>query len=260
MCDRWRPALFLLLVAALPAVGQEHPSFDVVSIKHVGDVQSTVIREGNMSRTNMQPLRFGGGSVSCKTTLMTILSDAYQVKSFQVQGPGWMDQDVYEIGARMPDGTSREAARLMLQSMLADRLGLKLRREQKEFAVFALVTIPGSTKLEAATAAPNTFSYRVGMDSLEADPGMPLGALASTLSRAAGRPVLDETGLKGYYKVKLQWNAEPVQPERAGGVIHLGVDSAMLSALPQIGLKVESVRRVLDNLVVEKVSKEPTEN
>jgi uncharacterized protein (TIGR03435 family) len=208
----------------------------------------------------MQPFRYTGGSVSCKTTLMSILTETYQVKSFQVQGPGWLDQEVYEIGARMPDGTSRETARLMLQTMLGDRLGLKLRREQKEFAVFALVTITGSTKLEEVTPTPTTFSYRMGTDSMEADPGMPMIALANTLSRAAGRPVLDETGLRGYYKVKLQWNAEPVQPERTGGVIHIGTDSAMISALPQIGLKLEFVRRLLDNLVVEKVSKEPTEN
>jgi uncharacterized protein (TIGR03435 family) len=260
MCDCWRLTALLLLVAPLNAIAQEQPAFDVVSIKHVGDVQSTVVHEGNSSRTTLQPFRYSGGSVSCKTTLSSILTEAYQVKSFQVQGPGWLEQEVYEIGARMPDGTSRETSRLMLQTMLGDRLGLKLRREQKEFAVFALVTIPGSTKLEEVKPTPTTFGYRMGMDSLEADPGMPLSALASTLSRAAGRPVLDETGLKGFYKVRLQWNAEPIQPERTGGVIHMGTDSAMLSALPQIGLKLESVKRLLDNLVVEKVSKEPTEN
>jgi uncharacterized protein (TIGR03435 family) len=256
---RYLSSCGFVLMGALGGFGQEQSAFDVASVKHVGDVQSTVTREGNMSRTNLIPFRFVGGSVSCKTTLMTILTEAYGVQAFQVQGPAWMEQEVYDIAARMPDGTSRETARLMLQTMLADRMGLKVRREPKEYSVFALVAVPGSNKLETISPAPTSFKYRTGMDSMEADPGMPLAALVNTLSRAAGRPVLDETGLKGYYKVKLHWNAEPVRPVE-GQVIHVGVDPAMLSALPQIGLKVEPVKRTMDSLVVEKVSKEPTEN
>jgi uncharacterized protein (TIGR03435 family) len=97
------------------------------------------------------------------------------------------------------------------------------------------------------------------MDFMEATPGMPISALLFNLTRAAGRPVLDETGLKGFYKVSLHWNAEPVRPE-PGQVIQVGTDPALLSALPQIGLKVEPAKRTLDSLVIEKVNKEPTEN
>jgi uncharacterized protein (TIGR03435 family) len=251
----------LMALAACTAAGQEHPAFDVASVKHVGDVQSNLVQDGNARRSNLRPCRFTGGSVSCKHTLMTVLGEAYQLKPFQIQGPGWLDQEVYEIGARMPEGTSIETGRLMLQTTLADRLGMKLHREQKEFSVFVLVTNPGPVKLEEVPSGQQaSFSYRIGMDYLEATPGMPISALTSTLSRAAGRPVLDETGLKGSYKVKLHWNAEPVDPERRGGVIVMGSDPAILSALPQIGLKVEPAKRTLDNLVIEKVSKEPTEN
>jgi len=47
----------------------------------------------------------------------------------------------------MPEGSGRDAARLMMRTMLADRFGLKLRREPKEFAVYALAAIPGTTRL-----------------------------------------------------------------------------------------------------------------
>jgi len=247
------------LLAAQNAVP---PAFDVLSVKHVGDAASisTSIStgEGTTTYSNRQPVRFVGGSMSCKTTLLGILRAAYELKDYQIQGPDWIDREVYEIGARMPDGTPLSTARRMLQSALADRMGLRVRLEKKEFPVLLLVAIPGTKKLEEVATDAQTFTYNMGMDSMEAIPGMSMRSLAEMLARPAGRPVLDETGLAGIYKVKLQWTEEP--PRADAGVIYLGADRGMISALPQIGLKLEPAKRMLDNLVVEKVSKEPTAN
>jgi len=246
-----------LLTAGLAAA--QTPAFEVVSVKHVGDQQSNAVQTGPGSfRSNMRPFKYTPGTVSCRTTMMSILTEAYQVKDFQIQGPDWIKQEVYELNANMPEGTSKETARLMLQKMLADRFALGLKRDQKEFPVMLLKEIPGTTKLEEVVPAPAQYGYSAGMDHLEANPGMPLSALASNLSRAAGRPVLDETGRKGMFKIKLQWNAEPPRPE--GGVIHVGADTGILSALGQVGLKLEPAKRMMDWLVIEKVEKEPTEN
>jgi uncharacterized protein (TIGR03435 family) len=231
----------------------------VVSLKHVGDVQANMIQEGNGRRTDYRPFRYSGGSVSAKQPLMRILAEAFDLKTFQIHGPGWLDQEVYVIDARMPEGTSRETAHQMLQTMLADRMGLQARRESKEYQVFVLMTIPGSNKLQEITPAPTRFSYRTGTDYLQGEPGMPISSLLFALSQAAGRPVLDESGLKGFYKVSLHWNAEPFRPE-PGAVVHMGTDPALLTALPQIGLKVEPMKRTLDSLVIEKLVKEPSEN
>jgi uncharacterized protein (TIGR03435 family) len=93
---------------------------------------------------------------------------------------------------------------------------------------------------------------------MEAIPGMSMSSFAQMLARPAGRVVLDETRLAGIYKVKLQWTEE--LPRTDGGAIYLSTDRGMISALPQIGLKLEPAKSMLDNLVVEKVSKEPTAN
>lgn len=206
----------------------------------------------------MQPFRFTPGSVSCKLPLQAIVLEAYQVKAFQLQGPDWLNQEVYQFEARMPDGTSREVARQMLQTMMAQRLGLKVRREPKEFPVYVLVVVPGSNKLEEIVPTPQGFSVRFGTGMLEGIPGMPLSSLAGSLQQAAGRPVLDETGKKGYYKIKLQWSSDP--PSAESGVIRMGADPGIVSAISQLGLKLESAKRTFDNIIVEKVSKEPTEN
>jgi uncharacterized protein (TIGR03435 family) len=249
-----------LIALCISGFAQERTMFDVVSLKHVGDVQANMIQEGNSSHTDYRSFRYTPESVSAKEPLIQFLQEAFGLKDFQIQGPAWLTQEIYQLDARMTAGTSREVARQMLQSALADRLGLVVKREQKEYQVFALVKIPGSNKLqEIPTPEPPSFSYSARMDSIEATPGMPISALIFNLTRSAGRPVLDETGLKGFYKVSLHWSAEPIHPE-PGQVIQVGVDPAMLSALPQIGLKVEPARRTLDSLVIEKVNKEPTEN
>jgi uncharacterized protein (TIGR03435 family) len=257
--DRLSMRNVVLLFAAVTAAAQT-PAFDVVSVKHVGDQQSNSVQVGPGSfRTSMRPFKYTPGTVSCRTTLMSMLTEAYQVKQFQIQGPGWLDQEVYELNANMPEGTSKEAARLMLQKMLADRFGMSMKRDQKEFPVMLLKEIPGTNRLEEVVPTPPSFGYSMGMDHLEAKPGMPLSALANHLSQSAGRPVLDETGRKGMYKIKLQWNAEP--PSAApGAVIRLGTDSGILSALSQVGLRLEPAKRMMDWLIIENVGKEPTEN
>lgn len=251
--------VFGLIALCMSGLAQERATFDVVSLKHAGDVAANMIQEGNMSHSDFRPFRYTPASVSAKQPLLRFLQEAFGLTDLQIQGPAWLSQEVYVFDARMPAGTSPEVARQMLQSALADRMGLVVKHERKEYQVFVLVKIADSRKLrEIPTPEPPGFSSRTTMDSLEATPGMPISALLPILMRAASRPVVDETGLKGFYKVSLHWNAD--LRSEPGRVIQMGADPALLSALPQIGLKVEPARRPLDSLVVKQVNKEPTEN
>ena len=38
---------------------------------------------------------------------MTILTEAFDVKTWQIQGPDWLGAEVYEVAANMPEGTPR---------------------------------------------------------------------------------------------------------------------------------------------------------
>ena len=86
-----------------------------------------------------------------------------------VGGPGWVRSDGYDIEALFPDGppayTSSEIAgpggktftrqtmgprfRTLLQTLLADRFGLVLRREKREVPVYALTVAPGGARVTA---------------------------------------------------------------------------------------------------------------
>jgi uncharacterized protein (TIGR03435 family) len=261
-----RIAFALWLLAALALASQEAPSpaFDVVSVKHSGN--TSVVLQAGPGRVTLptRGFRFTGGKVTCNLPLSSIVQEAYGVRDWQIQGPEWLGVELYDFAAIMPDGTSRENARLMMRTMLADRFGLKFRREPKEFSVYALVAIKGTSKLEEVVPTPETYSYKNVRGGLEAEPGMPLRVLADKLSRPAGKPVIDQTGLTGMYKVRLHWDADTdVSGGGAGGPVmvrNFDTDTGILSAISQIGLKLEARKKMYDVLIIDKVAKEPTGN
>ena len=248
---------FSLLVITATALAQSHPTFDVLSLKHAGDIHSNIVREEGRSRSSLRPIQFTPSSVSCRAPLRNILMEAYQLKIYQIQAPEWTQTEVYEINAKMPDGTSKETARLMLQTALEDRLGMKVRLEDKETAVFRLLVIPGTDKLHKAEGDRQS-SFRIGGNQF-GGPAIPIAILAATLTQAAGRPVIDETGRAGLYKLELHWEATPAG-DSGSDSMRISTDPGVLSAIKDVGLKHEPAKRTLPFLTVEKVSKDATEN
>lgn len=88
---------------------------------------------------------------------------------------------------------------------------------------------------------PGTIAY--GFAHIDGD------RLARVLSILAQGPVIDMTGLKGTYEVRLDVATDPA----------LAVDS-VLDAVEKLGLELERRRVPTDTLVVDKVSKMPTPN
>lgn len=80
--------------------------------------------------------------------------------------------------------------------------------------------------------------------------GVPLKRLATALSSALGRPVIDETGLTELYSMELKWSDEPAAD--AGPTIFTALRE-------QLGLKLESKKGAVTTYVVERVEK-PSEN
>jgi uncharacterized protein (TIGR03435 family) len=99
-------------------------------------------------------------------------------------------------------------------------------------------------------------------------------ALARTLTAFAGPPVVDTTGVEGYFDVSL-----PVTPEDYQGMLIRSAEAAGVSLPPQalrlietstldslfdslrkVGLSLEAKRLPLDVLVVDHMEKAPTAN
>lgn len=272
--------------AAAPSTPAAPLSFEVASIKP------------NHSPEDRIAIRFMPGSFMANgATVKQLISNAYNVRDFQFSGgPSWIGADKYDIDAKEPDGLADELAKLppdqrrekmglLIQSLLADRFGLKVTHATKELPVYALVVAKNGPKIQASKPGdtyPNgmkTPDGRVlghgGMMGMEpgqlTGQGIPIQFLAQALAQRVGRTVLDQTGLKGNYDFSLKWTPEQGGPGMMGGPPGGGPapDSApppdpsgpsiFTAVQEQLGLKLEPSKGPVEILIIDHIEK-PSEN
>ena len=143
---------------------------------------------------------------------------------------------------------------LMLQSLLADRFKLQLRRETKEIAVYELVIDKSGPKL---TPLEDGEKSRCGRDNSFVCGIRTPETLASSLKYLVGRPVIDKTGIDGRYDILLDFDAYTTRGETPPP----GYDkqSVFKALQDQLGLRLEPQKMFLPSLVVESIQR-PTEN
>jgi uncharacterized protein (TIGR03435 family) len=125
-------------------------AFDVASVK-----RSTPGPNGYHSNF---PLTLGssfaavGNLMSVNMPLRTLIGFAFKLSvgqtHFLISGlPDWVDSEWFDIEARAPIANpSKDQFRLMIQSLLADRFKLTMRKESRELPIYALVlTKPSRT-------------------------------------------------------------------------------------------------------------------
>jgi len=81
-------------------------------------------------------------------TVRDILAKAYSLQPSQIGGPGWIDEDRYDISAKIPAGQAPDQVPAMLQQMMVDRFKLAAHHESKEQPVYALLVANGGPKLK----------------------------------------------------------------------------------------------------------------
>ncbi len=123
-----------------------------------------------------------------------------------------------ETFPNLPAAQNGEQVRLMMRGLLADRFHLQLHTETRQTPVLKLKIAKGGIKLnEVAPPVPPAKEGYVGLAAGDND-GRIIGAkstmagLAKALTVFLERPVIDETGLKGYYDFDLKWGAATGQP------------------------------------------------
>ena len=253
-------------------------TFEVASIKpSAPDARGTMFQ--------MQP---GGGVRISGATLRTLITFAYDVRDFQVSGgPGWINSDRFDIVAhaerssasqnppanplQMSDEQRKsgmEQTRERLRSLLAERFQLAVHRDNKEQTVYALVVAKNGPKLPAAKDGSGPGRMRMGRGQFDGQ-GVEMQMLATVLSNEVGRPVIDRTGLKGKFDVKLEFTPEPGQGFGPLGPPPPGVEAppppdpngpSIFTALQeQLGLRLESQKGPAETLVIDRVER-PSEN
>jgi uncharacterized protein (TIGR03435 family) len=277
-------------ITLLAAIACSAQSFEVATIKPGVPPGSTArFRVGLMRGGPQSP---DPGHFSCQNcTLMMLVTDAFDVRPSQVSGPSWMNGERFDITAKIPKGSSEEQVLVMEQNLLAERFKLTFHRETKEMPLYELVVGKSEPKFKEAAkdaAAKNddplpkdkndrpaayertTHGYRMmtsnGQVKLHAD-GETMQELAQSLWNAAGRPVIDATGLAGEYEFTLTFAADipgtrPASPPSSVASAPDGdAGPSLFSAVQdQLGLKLESKKGPVDTIVIDHLEKEPTGN
>jgi len=267
-------AAFAIALASVVAA-QAPKTFEVASIKPSapgsGDSRNAIPRmvpaNGRLTITNM-PLRL-------------LIRIAFEVQDFQISGgPADLMLSTFDITAKAEDGATPASkdTLAMLRTLLADRFKLKTHTEPREMPIYALVLAradgrlgpdikpstsdcagkepdaTGACALVPMRRAPGTFGYRANGQSLE--------GLVQVLTQAAGRTVVDKTGLKGLFDYEFQFDAE-VMLRAAAQQSNLPAATAaappsespaLMTALrDQLGLKLDSQRGTVDTFVIDRV-------
>ena len=202
-------------------------------------------------RFRTDALRISGSRVTVKNvTLSELLHIAYSLPSnnlteYQLSGaPGWAQPggDYYDVEAKAPGEAppSAEQVRLMLQTLIADRFGLKLHREPKETPVYDLLAGKNGLKLKQLPASPwPAVVYPQRRNSME--------EIEAMISKSLDRPLIDKTGLTGSFEFT-DWGEEDLKEA-----------SIFTLVQERLGLKLDAAKEPIEIIVIDHVER-PSEN
>jgi uncharacterized protein (TIGR03435 family) len=257
------------------------PKFEAADI-HPGSKTANVFM-----RTS--PVRNGRYEIK-DATIVDLVRLAYGFDADKVVGgPNWLELDRFDVTAKVPEGSTRETEKQMLQALLADRFGLVTKQETRPLPAFVLAVgkkpslkeadgtgetgchpkesgggAPGGVNLMMMDASGKQTALRLGpgMTVQMQCRNMTMAAFADSLRGMIGanlgqRPVRDETGLKGAFNFDLSYSMSFVGP--------MGTDqgeriSAQAAIENQLGLKLEERQEPLPVIVVESVNRQPSPN
>jgi uncharacterized protein (TIGR03435 family) len=194
-------------------------------------------------------------------TLKNLIAMAYRIDSERVLGgPQWLDTQMYDLAAKLPPNTPKDRVPAMLQALLAERFKLAVHRESKEQRVYFLVVGKGGPKLKDAQPEEKQDLEQVRGSRLPMQMmrgrivgrAVPVAMIAGALSRVAGYPVVDHTGLTNTIDVDLKWTPEDNNK---------GDSPNLFAAIQeQLGLKLEPGKAPVEMLIVDGVERTPAEN
>jgi uncharacterized protein (TIGR03435 family) len=243
---RW--LVVLAIVGSVVLIAQA-PAFDAVSIK--------VNRSSDQgSRGRTRP----GSLVISNTTLLIVIRNTWNLNPMQiVGGPSWMNVERFDITATAAGNPDRNQMNEMTKTMLAERFKLVVHTETRQLPVYALVLATPDGRLGPALRrsdagcqyntpavpdappqpAPASLAgvdlpacgTNFNNDSLRAG-GITLEMFARNIAAAAGRIIVDRTGLAGMFDIALRFNPDPAAPSDA--------PSLFAAMQEQLGLRLDA--------------------
>ncbi|WP_052200144.1 TIGR03435 family protein [Terriglobus sp. TAA 43] len=228
-------------VATTPAIAA--PTFEVATIKPTEPMHRNRGFHVSGNRVNIE-----------NQDVTTLIVIGYSVHPKQiVNAPDWFDTARWTIdGVADKEGKLSVAdVQVMVQKLLADRFGLKFKREQREIPVYALTVAKGGPKLETSKADPNALPNQNGNGKGRMQfQNTTMTTFLLGMQSEFDRPLVDQTGLDGHYDFSLRWTPDTAPAGDADA------PPGMFTAIQeQLGLKVSPVKAPANVLVIESAEK-----
>jgi uncharacterized protein (TIGR03435 family) len=245
----------ILLLAQGSALAQPTPSFDVAYVKalpaelHGGDFQVTP--------TSVSFDRFPLGF------MIRWAYGLHPYQAFETAGPNWLEPGLgcvrFTVIGKVDRPVPVEQLRLMLRTLLTERLKLSLHRGTKEMTVAVVSVGKDGPKLHASEESEMSL-HPEGDGDLMHFKGALMSRLDEWLYIYVPYLVVDETGLPGRYDFDLNVDQyrDLANPPLPGSRIDLA--PGVNKALQPLGLKLELKRRPVEVLIIDHAEKVATEN
>jgi uncharacterized protein (TIGR03435 family) len=248
-----RIALAVLFAAV--AWAQTSPAFDIADVR--------------VSARNIGPRRpaavFRAGRYEIlQANMVELIRTAYNVEPENVTGgPSWLEIDRFDVIAKTAPSTSPEAARLMLQALLADRFKLVVHKDTRPLPAFVLTLGKGKPKLKEADGSGGSGCRPQPPEAsrlyaLFICRNVTMEVLVARLRQSGGAyfeyPVVDSTGLKGTWDFEVGWTPRLALQRTGEGV------SVFEAVEKQLGLKLEQQNVPTPVIVVDRANETPTDN
>lgn len=218
-------------------------AFEVASVR--------LIPAGESGFTSISP---SGSAVfmARNTTLPILISLAYGVDSDRITGgPSWLESQQYDVSAKWEGNAplSYEQLRAPLQKLLAERFQLTVHRQTKERPGYALVIGKAGPSLpETKGGSPHAYLLKNGIDLQNAS----IDTLAGVLRGPAHANVVNETGIKGSYDIKLNFAPD--------GAPDSNLPTLFTALREKFDLQLVSRKSSVEMVVIDRVEKIPAEN
>lgn len=250
--SNWPYASVLAVAWAVSVAGQTATSitnppsssatFDVASIKP----------SNNCTGFYMSPNGSSYFSVKSASVLL-LIGMAYRLGDDQIaKQPNWIETDCYDVLARA-SGTGPVSSKnlsMMLRSLLEQRFGLQVHREQMEVRGYALVVAKGGPHLIPTKG--EVGAQHIGQDGLIIHNGT-MGTVAAMLPHVVGSHVVDETGLSGKYDIDLSF-----LPNASLATTDSSLPTVFTALKEQLGLQLVPQRIPITILKIDHINRSPT--
>jgi bla regulator protein BlaR1 len=251
--------LLIAIASPLQICAQATVSFEVVSVK-----PQPWTGQGSVGAF------VHGNTLSAEhCSLNDLVTFAWNLRDIQLAGgPSWAmhgplaSSDLYQVIAKAAGDPppSTDQFRLMLQTLLADRFQLKVHHVSKDLPVYNLVAAKNGPRLKES-AEDTEFSMVVdatvngGTLTRITAKHVAIAKFLGQIEHAAPRPLIDKTGLTGFYDFVIEWTPDSPAAGPDAAASDPSGPSLFTALQNQLGLKLEPATAPFDTVVIDHAEK-----